>query len=323
MKRFRTGVIVGKFYPPHRGHHYLIDAALSQCDRLHVLLCWKPEYTVPVAVRYACLREAHPEADVRVVEDVLPDDDSKGWADHTRQLLGFAPEAVFTSEDYGDAYARYMGAVHVQVDRQRTRIPCSGTRVRAAPLEHLQWLHPVMRAYYVKRVAVVGAESTGTTTLAQALAAHYCTHWVPEYGRDYCASKWGHGFTNDWETNEFVHIATEQSRRENEAARSANKVLICDTDAFATGLWHQRYMKKRSPEVEAVAARRPADLYLLTGDEIPFVQDGLRDGEHIRHWMHQLFLDELKATHRPYELLIGAHDVRLKRAVELVDQLLA
>ena len=80
------------------------------------------------------------------------------------------------------------------------------------------------------------------------------------------------------ETPEFVHIAAEQQPRENAAARQANRVLICNTNAFATTLWHRRYVGTDSPEVKAIAAQGRCDLYLLTGDEIPFVQGGLCDG---------------------------------------------
>lgn len=325
MKRFRHGLTIGKFYPPHLGHHHLIATAQSQCEQVSVLVCWKPEQSVPVEVRVACLREEHPGAEVIAVPDTLPDDDTPGWAAYTLQLLGHgrAPDAVFTSEDYGDGYARALGATHVMVDRQRTTVPCSGTMIRARPLAHLEWLAPAMRAYYVRRVCVVGAESTGTTTLATALAAHYQTLWVPEYGREYCEKKYVAGWDVPWESAEFAHIAREQGRREDLAARRANRLLVCDTDALATGLWHQRYLQRRSPEVEAVVHARRYDLYLLTGDEIPFIQDGLRDGEQIRHWMHELFVAELTATDRPWVLVRGNPEARLAQAVTRVDALLA
>ena len=216
-----------------------------------------------------------------------------------------------------------MGAKHVMVDRHRTKFPCSGTLVRSNPLENLDWLAPCVRAFYVKRVCIVGAESTGKTTLAQKLAEHYRTDWVPEYGREYCVEKWKHGYTDTWTTEEFVTIAREQARIEDEAARTANKVLICDTDPFATSIWHVRYMNQPSAAVAAIASRRKYDLYLLTGDEIPFEQDGLRDGEHIRHWMHERFVEELTTSKRPWTLLTGSFDDRLARAVHLIDDILA
>ncbi|HKO23198.1 MAG TPA: ATP-binding protein, partial [Chloroflexota bacterium] len=108
-----------------------------------------------------------------------------------------------------------------------------------------------------------------------------------------------------WRSEEFVHIAREQCRRENEAARQANRLLVCDTDAFATTLWHERYVGTPSQAVAAVAAGRRADLYVLTDVDIPFVQDGTRDGEHLRHWMHDRFIAELTREGHPYIVVSG------------------
>jgi NadR type nicotinamide-nucleotide adenylyltransferase len=212
-----------------------------------------------------------------------------------------------------------MGATHVMVDRQRAKVPCSGTMIRGNPLECLDWLTPCMRAYYIKRICLVGAESTGKTTLAQKLAEHYRTNWVPEYGREYCVKKWENGYVDTWTTEEFVAIAAEQARREDEAARTANRVLICDTDPLATGIWHEHYLHRRSPEVEAIAGLRKYDLYLLTGDEIPFEQDGLRDSEHVRHWMHERFVEALTTSKHSWIQLTGSVDDRLTRAIEQIN----
>jgi NadR type nicotinamide-nucleotide adenylyltransferase len=324
MKIFRTGVVIGKFYPPHKGHHFLIETASSQCKELSVIVCWKPEQTVPVTVRLSCIREMHPDVTVVGVEDILADDDTLGWAAYTIQILGYAPEAVFTSEDYGEAYAKAMGATHIPVDRHRVKVPCSGTMIRENPLAFLDWVSPNIRAYYVRRICIVGAESTGKTTLAQKLSEHYRTNWVPEYGREYCSEKWKDGIiTDDWTSEEFIRIATEQIRTEDIAARSANKVLICDTDAFATSIWHERYLHKCSADVEAIANSRQYDLYILTGDEVPFVQDGLRDGEHIRHRMHNRFINALTQTNRPWVLVSGTLSERISQAVRCIDKILA
>jgi HTH-type transcriptional regulator, transcriptional repressor of NAD biosynthesis genes len=115
-----------------------------------------------------------------------------------------------------------------------------------------------------------------------------------------------------------------ECEREDEAARRANKVLICDTDAFATGVWHRRYLGERSPEVEAIVAghRRP-DLYLLTDVNTPFVQDGTRDGALIREWMHETFVTELIAQRRPFFLVSGTLQDRFNRAVECIDEVIS
>jgi nicotinamide riboside kinase len=126
------------------------------------------------------------------------------------------------------------------------------------------------------------------------------------------------------EVEEFAHIAARQCELEEEAARRAHRILVCDTDAFATGVWHRRYMNARSPEVERIVAghRRP-DLYLLTDIATPFVQDGTRDGEHVREWMHETFVEELNAQGRAYRLVSGAHGERVRQAVGYIEELSA
>jgi len=321
-KDFDLAVVVGKFLPPHRGHQHLIETACRRSERVEVIVCWQKSDPIPGDRRGAWLRELCPEAHVRVIDDHYDAEDSELWARLTIGWLGRAPDVVFTSEDYGPGYAAAMGCAHVSVDRARLAVPCSGTAVRADPYALWDFIGAPVRGWYAKRVCVLGAESTGTTTLAEALAAHFHTTWVPEYGREYSAEKQARG-DDVWRTEEFAAIAQEQNRREEKGARAANRVVICDTDSFATNLWHRRYVGGTNAEVARLAAERRCDLYLLTGDEIPFVQDGLRDGEHIRHEMHLWFEQALAGQATPWLLLRGPHAARLAEAATAVRKLFA
>jgi NadR type nicotinamide-nucleotide adenylyltransferase len=320
---YHTGVVIGKFYPPHRGHKYLIDLATTQVERLTVIVCDIPGQTIPAALRAAWLREIHPRATILLIDDRDDEQDSRVWAAHTRTWLGGAPEAVFSSEDYGEAYAACLGATHIQVDRERRHVPCSGTAIRADPLAHWDCLEPCVRAFFVKRICLVGAESTGKTTLAQALAERYRTVWVPEYAREYARAKLRRAPADMWRSDEFVHIAAEQLRREDRAARAANRLLICDTDALATGIWHERYLGARSAAVEALAATRRYDLYLVTDIATPFVPDGIRDGEPIRDRMHARLLEEVQRRRQPFALVSGTHAERMVTALRHIEAILA
>jgi HTH-type transcriptional regulator, transcriptional repressor of NAD biosynthesis genes len=311
---YGLGVVIGKFLPPHKGHRFLIETALSRCRRVVVIVCGKAGDPIPGALRAGWLRELIPAAEVMLIDDRYDENDSRIWAQNTIRWLGRAPDAVFTSEPYGDAYAAHLGCVHISVDPARVMVPCSGTAVRDDPFAMWNHIDPPVRAWYVKRVVVLGAESTGTTTLARDLAAALDTQWVPEFGRDYSAEKMARG-ESTWRTGEFLTIAREQTRREDAAARRANRILICDTNAFATRLWHRRYMGFDCPELAKLAATCRADLYLLTGNEIPFAQDGLRDGEHIRHEMHRWFEVELSCQPCAWRLLRGNARVRLAQAL--------
>ena len=101
-------------------------------------------------------------------------------------------------------------------------------------------------AHAVKRVVIIGSESSGTTTLARALAEHYHTTWVPEFGRTYSEGRQSCG--QPWRSDEFTFIAIEQARMEDALATMANEVLMCDTDRLprrsgTSGIWARRPMK--------------------------------------------------------------------------------
>lgn len=317
-------LVIGKFYPPHRGHKHLIDTALADTCEVYVVVCDRPGEVPSATLRAGWIAEIHPAARVGRILDIYDPDDSAVWAEVCVRWLGFTPDVVFTSEDYGSRFAACLGCRHVLVDQSRVAVPISGTRVRASPLTNWEFLEPSVRGYYALRVVLIGAESTGKTTLAADLAAEFDTVRLPEYGREYWEAKMARNAPNVWTPAEFGVIAREQCVREDAAARQANRVLVCDTDAFVTRVWYRRYMGGWSSEVDAIAAahRRP-DLYLLTDVNTPFEQDGTRDGEAIREWMHRTFEEELTADARPFVRVTGSRAERLRTAAEAIRGLMA
>lgn len=328
MTRYPRGLVIGKFYPPHRGHHRLIRVAAQQVDHLDVIVCWKEEQRISGDQRAGWLRTVHSEqcnVRVRTVWDFGDDENSEAWAQCCLATLGHRPDVVFTSEDYGPRFAHCLGAQHVMVDRERRQVPISSTAVRADPLSHWDFLETPTRACYALRVAVVGAESSGTTTLARALAEHYRTDWVPEYAREYCERFINEGeplAAHRWRTEEFTHIAKEQIAREEHAAGRCNRLLICDTEALATSVWHERYMGWSSETLAALATPQKYALYVLTNSDFAFVQDGLRDGEAIRPWMTTRFEHALKQAGVNWILACGDHEFRMRAVTEAIDALL-
>ena len=317
MKTLTRGLVIGKFYPPHKGHSYLIETALEHADKVDVLVCDHPTYRIPAKKRAAWLNILHPAAHIKIINDIEQDDNSEAWAAHTLGFLGYAPDIVFSSEAYGEPYATLMGAEHHMVDQQRRKVPISARDIRPDVQARWEFLEPEVRAQFAKRICVLGAESTGTTTLARALAAYYDAPWVPEYGRYYTEA-----FVNgkvEWSSEEFVHIAHMQQRMEQTLAGNSNGLVICDTNAFATRLWHERNMGFMSPEVDAIARRDQVNMYIITDVDIPFVQDGIRDGEEIRHNMHQRFIEEVKETQVPYVIAQGNVEQRLADVTTIIN----
>ena len=315
------GIVIGKFYPPHLGHNYLIETARAGCDQLTVLVVDNPKYHIPSEKRAAWLKAHHPEVTVVVIPDINDDDNSVAWAAHTLAFLGYKPDVVYSSESYGEPWAKAMHCKSVLVDLDRTTFPVSGTLVRKDLFTYWQYLSRETKAGLALRIVIVGAESTGTTTLSRDLAEALKVPWVPEVGRYYTESILTSEL--DWNDEDFYSIGRLQQNYENEIAARSNGVIVCDTNAVATELWQKRYMGKTTEDMRTIAAQDKADLYIITGDEIPFVQDGIRDGEHIRRDMHTWFEEHIAKTGTPFSVVRGSKTDRLKEAVTHARKMIA
>ncbi len=325
--RFRHGLVLGKFYPLHAGHSNLVETAVRMCETATVEVLGATSESIPLEVRAEWVRELHPTARVVAAIDDGPVDFASAAARDAhmpivRQLLHAPVDAVFTSDTYGEELARRLNAEWVQVDPGRKENPVSGTAVRADPAAYWTFLPSPVRAWLAARVVVLGAESTGTTMLAAALAEALGTHWVPEYGRDYSELRDG-GLTEPWRSDEFDLIIERQLNLERDALRRVPiPVLICDTDVLATTLWHERYVGTLPHRLVALATAHRPVLYILSGDEIPFVQDGLRDGEHIRHHMQDRFRGTLAGQSVPWLEVHGSVSERVARSVPAIARAL-
>lgn len=344
------GLVIGKFYPPHEGHHFLVRTAAAVCERVSVIVMAASHEGLSLEKRMAWMAEVHrdlPQVQVLGIVDDVPIDyqDPAIWRQHValmREALKGSDAgpvtSVFTSEPYGAELARHFDATPVALDPARDNFPISGTLVRRDPVRYWRHLAAPVRGGLAQRVIVVGAESTGTTTLSLALAdywrrqgpPHHETRWIGEYGRAFTVEKLAQTRAMAqlerkptpgmkelvWTTDEFVHIAKVQTAMEDEAARLGGPLLICDTDALATEIWHERYLGSEAPAVFDIADSRLPALYIVTDHEgVPFEQDGVRDGEHIRAWMTGRFMEVLKARGLNHMLVTGPPMVRLEKAI--------
>ncbi|MFI1940058.1 AAA family ATPase [Streptomyces purpureus] len=306
MTRYGHGLVPGRFCPPHAGHHHLVRTAEDRCRRLTVLVRAHADDPLPHGDRVEWMREIHPRVQVAGrLDDIAGPVDAVFGADA-------GPGA------YADALARHLGAQSVCVDPGHTVFPVSAAAVRKDPIACWDYLEPPVRAALARRVVVLGAESSGATTMARALAEHYrrrggvwsTTRYVPEY-----RPAPGAGLTSE----DFPLIALRRSEREEAAARTGSPVLFCDGDAFAATIWHERYVGAASAETARIAARGRHHLWLLTDHrDVPLARE-----DTLRAWTTARLRTQLAHTGRRTVLLTGPHEVRMGTAVAAVDALLA
>jgi NadR type nicotinamide-nucleotide adenylyltransferase len=167
-----------------------------------------------------------------------------------------------------------------------------------------------------------GPESTGKTTLSRQLARHYNSVWVPEYAREYLQNKWNN-YRQTCQSEDLLPIAKGQIRLENELAKKANKVLICDTDLLETKVYSEEYYSGTCDHLlEKYALENTYDLYFLTYIDVPWEKDDLRDKPFEREQMFKAFENALIKYNKPYVLLKGDKQERFIKAVKYIDLLL-
>ena len=171
------------------------------------------------------------------------------------------------------------------------------------------------------KVVLYGPESTGKSSLAQELAQYYDTVYVEEYSRKYAESK---ALLNETLTkSDVLPIAVGQMQLENEALSKANGVLICDTDLLETLVYSQFYYDEYSPEIlRKKALENHYDLYFLTYIDLTWEADGVRDQPHNRNTLFERFLNALESANKPYVIIKGTFDERLKACQKHIDNLL-
>jgi NadR type nicotinamide-nucleotide adenylyltransferase len=172
------------------------------------------------------------------------------------------------------------------------------------------------------KIVLFGPESTGKTTLSIQLAKHYNTVWVQEYARPYLQKVWNLE-RRTCQQIDILPIAFGQIALENRLSKRADKVLICDTDLLETKVYSSAYYGGFvDPILEKAATENTYDLYLLTYIDTPWEADDLRDRPEQRLEMFEAFQKALDQHHRPYLLLKGDKESRLKKAVEAIDAIL-
>lgn len=201
-----NGLIIGKFMPLHKGHCFLIEMAIEMCEFLYLCICSKKEEPIAGVLRFSWLQQQYPHKKIKIFHITKEIIDAhaglpnapKIWSEEIRAYIkDDIIDYVFASENYGNEFARQLGAKFVPVDPNRTIVPVSGKEIRHTPYKYWKYLANPVKAYYTKLIGVEGTQLQ-VQMLAETLGALYYT--------PYSLSVRTHIRVSDWTENQIKDI---------------------------------------------------------------------------------------------------------------------
>ena len=170
----------------------------------------------------------------------------------------------------------------------------------------------------MKKIVVIGPESTGKSTLSEKLAAYFNTVWTPEFAREYLEE-----LEHPYEQHDLWEIAQGQLRLEDKQAKQARELLICDTDLYVIKVWSEHKYGQVDPRILEQIAARPYDLYLLTYIDIPWEDDPQREypDPQMREYFYRIYRDIVLNAGVPWVDIRGTFEEREQKAIAAVKGL--
>lgn len=323
----KKGLVFGKFMPLHNGHLALINFALQNCDHLYIIICYTDKEPIDGMIRKQWLYQSV-EKNTKITlvsfqynDKELPNTSvssqhvSELWA---RVFKSLVPNVniVFTSEDYGDYLAECMGTEHIPFDKARSTVPVSATAIRTDPFLYWNYISDEAKPWFVKKIAIVGSESTGKSVLTGRLAKHFNAAFVPEMAREIIEK------TDDCTFDDLHKIAELHARTIQSKISTANKLLFVDTDLIITKSYSQ-FLFNRELIVEPwVEKANKFDLYLFLETDCEYIQDGTRLSVKERNALSSYHKKAFENAGVSIISVTGDWNERFKQAFDLVEQLL-
>jgi NadR type nicotinamide-nucleotide adenylyltransferase len=169
--------------------------------------------------------------------------------------------------------------------------------------------------YNIKRIALIGPESTGKTTLSGQLSTHYKTNFVAEFAREYVLQ-----LNRPYTPEDILHCAKEQLREEEDAISKSIRFLFCDTELIIAKVWCEDVFKSVPQWIEENIQKRKYDLFLLTSPDLLFENDAVRENPYRRDFFFDWYKRELENYNFSYEIVGGIGDARLQSAIHAIEK---
>lgn len=166
------------------------------------------------------------------------------------------------------------------------------------------------------KIAVVGAESTGKTTLCQSLAAHFEAALVPEYARLYFQKANIHNY----QIKDLELIAQKQFNLENEIVNKTNALVFCDTNIHTIKIWAELEFNFCPHIILNLMQQCKYDFFLITANDLPWQKDDLRQNKFSRDLIFQMNLSEVKKTNTAFKVIEGTNAIRLNAAINAIKE---
>lgn len=303
------------------GHYRMIEYAMNKYDSITVVVYSRNGEHWDGELRKKWIDEAfnHSENRVRVVH--IPMDYCDPYNEHSWDVWIASIKSIekdithfVSSENYGLEVAKRCEWDHdmYDIDRQITSI--SGTKLRLNPIDNWEYLPSTTKTSLITKIAIIGAESTGKSTLTRNLSRYYQANFVEEYGREYCLYK----DLNQLTERDLCAIYEEQKRREyTESKVSQSGVLFCDTEVLVTRAWSKYLLGFDC--LDGVIGNH--DFYLITNPKNEWIQDGTRvcDSLELRNIFTNFFISELKKHGKRFiQLPCGFEDAK-ETAVAILE----
>ncbi|MBQ4548135.1 MAG: ATP-binding protein [Bacteroidales bacterium] len=167
------------------------------------------------------------------------------------------------------------------------------------------------------KIAITGPESTGKSTLAEKLAHHYKTDFIPEYSRTYLEN-----FAGQYTEDDVVEIAKGQYNLILEEEKKSSKILIADTEIVVCKIWVEYVFKHSNKVIDEILKQQNFDLYLLCDIDLPWVYDPLRENPNIeeRKELFEIYKNTLEQMKVPFEIVSGDDKVRVNNAIKIIEK---
>lgn len=251
--RLITGLVIGKFMPPHVGHQYLVNFASEYVQDLYVIISTDQDDIIPGAFRKSWMEHLFPRARILTLDK----NHNHQWLEDMRHILPTHIDFVFASEDYGQILAEGLNAKYIPIDINRQLFPVSSSSIRQSPLQYWDYLPDCVKPYFLKKVCLFGASGSGKTKLAQQLANHFNSLHVAEYARKHFSSY------DEISQHDFVNIARAQHAAEVSTAGFANRILFCDTNILLLKILCQKIHGSVPDELLQICDQSHYDLTLV------------------------------------------------------------